>query len=236
MAHTIQGALSNEFIEKSEITRAGYSFWLQGIPVEIQVVISTNPVEGGFNFRTSHAIHTPKQIAAYRPSHPWGDDEAYALHRAVTSITGEYRIAVNAGLTPSPSWLVAINEANVIGQQQNTAPIPQPVGQREPWPNWASWVTIVEVEFRHVASDPDAPKESPRCGPRPDQMHAGQNSPIKSVTSNGLLLWLWIPDGSAVHGDWLPDQNVFSRRDGQPNLPLSEVRAWAALPMPIATS
>lgn len=107
MPHTIESALNSEFIERSEATHAGYSFWLKGIPVEIKVVISINPVEGGFNFKTSHVIHTPKQIGAYRPSHAWGDYPEYALHRAVTSITGEYGIAVKAGLKPSTDWLVA---------------------------------------------------------------------------------------------------------------------------------
>ncbi len=108
MPHTIESALSNEFIERSEATHAGYSFWLKGIPVEIKVVISINPVAGGFNFNTSHAIYTPKQDGPYRPSHPWGDYQEYALHRAITSITGEYAIAVRAGLKPSSDWLVAV--------------------------------------------------------------------------------------------------------------------------------
>lgn len=106
MAHTIQSALENEHIERSERTHHGYSFWLKGIPQEIRVVLTVNAVEGGFNFRTSHAIHTPDQLGPYKPSHPWGDDEAYALHRAITSITGHYAIAVRGGLAPDPAWLV----------------------------------------------------------------------------------------------------------------------------------
>lgn len=95
-------------------------------------------------------------------------------------------------------------------------------------------MTIVEMEFHHIMIDSDAPAESSRLGPRPDQLHEELATPVKSITSNGLLVWL--PDGSVVHGDWLAEQQEFSRRDGKSNLALSGVRAWAALPDPIATS
>jgi hypothetical protein len=106
MPWTIEAALEDDAIEKSETTNAGYSFWLKGIPTEIQIALSVNPARGGFNFHVSHSIHTPRQDGPYHPSRPWGDDEAYALHMAVTSITQYYKEAVNAGLTPSPNWLV----------------------------------------------------------------------------------------------------------------------------------
>ena len=87
MAWTIEAALENDSIEKTEISGQGYSFWLKGIPVQIRVVLSVNPAQGGFNFYLSHFIHTPKQIGPYHPSHPWSDDQAYALRLAVTAIT-----------------------------------------------------------------------------------------------------------------------------------------------------
>ncbi|MBS2781221.1 hypothetical protein [Aeromonas salmonicida] len=106
MAWTIEAALEDEAIECTEKTDEGYSFWLKGIPTEIRVVLSTNPTRGGYNFHLSHFIHTPKQIGPYRPSRPWGDDEAYALHLAVTSITQYYRDAVKVGVAPNADWLV----------------------------------------------------------------------------------------------------------------------------------
>ncbi len=106
MAWTIEAALENDAIEKTEISGQGYSFWLKGIPVEIRVVLSVNPAQGGFNFHLSHFIHTPKQIGPYHPSRPWGDDQAYALRLAVTAITQYYKEAVNAGLSPSEKWLI----------------------------------------------------------------------------------------------------------------------------------
>ena len=106
MSWTIEAALEDDNIESSETTNTGYSFWLKGIPTEIQIVLSVNPLQGGFNFQVSHSIHTPMQGSPHRPSRPWGDDEAYALHMAVTSITQYYKEAVMAGRTPSPKWLV----------------------------------------------------------------------------------------------------------------------------------
>ncbi|WP_241299567.1 hypothetical protein [Burkholderia stabilis] len=98
------------------------------------------------------------------------------------------------------------------------------------WPG--TWVTIVELEFQHIIIDSNAGGELSRLGPSPDQLHAGLNTAVTVVNSNGLLLWL--PDGSVVHGDWSTDQQVFTRRDGKPNLTLSDLRAWSALPQPIA--
>lgn len=112
MPWTIDAALEDEVIERTEKTDYGYSFWLIGIPTEIQVVLSINPARGGYNFHLSHFIHTPKQIGPYRPSRPWGDDEAYALRLAITAITQHYKDAVNAGLAPSKSWLVK-NESGI---------------------------------------------------------------------------------------------------------------------------
>lgn len=106
MAWTIDAALEDDAIERIKKTDQGYSFWLKKIPTEISVVLSINPSRGGYNFHLSHYIHTPKQIGPYRPSRPWGDDAAYALHLAVTAITQHYRDAVNDGRVPNSSWLI----------------------------------------------------------------------------------------------------------------------------------
>lgn len=108
MSWTIEDALNDDdsAIEKTEITNSGYSIWLKSIPIEIRITLSTNPLHGGFNFDLSHHIHTPTQIGPYHPSRPWGDDEAYALHLAVTAITQFYKQAVDAGHKPSKSWLI----------------------------------------------------------------------------------------------------------------------------------
>lgn len=107
MPWTIEAALSGAAVAKSKATQSGYSFWLKGLPTEIEVVLSINGERGGFNFQTSHVIHTPKQAGPYHPSRPWGDDAAYALHQAVTSITQYYEEAIKAGLKPNAEWLIA---------------------------------------------------------------------------------------------------------------------------------
>jgi hypothetical protein len=109
MSSTIEDALSGAAIAKSKATQSGYSFWLKGLPTEIQVVLSINGERGGFNFQTSHVIHTPKQAGPYHPSRPWGDDAAYALHLAVTSITQYFEEATKAGLPPDGKWLIPSN-------------------------------------------------------------------------------------------------------------------------------
>lgn len=106
MAWTIETALEDDAIERTVETNSGYSFWLKGIPTEIRVVLSVNPVHGGFNFHLSHHIHTPKQLGPYCPSRPWGDDQAYALRLAVTAITQYYREAVSSGIKPRADWLI----------------------------------------------------------------------------------------------------------------------------------
>jgi hypothetical protein len=106
MAWTIDAALTDESIDRAEKTVRGYSFWLKGIPTEIQVALSVNPAEGGFNFHLSHVIKTPDQITPYTPGRPWGDYEAYALRLAVSAITQQYNIAVRKGRVPASEWLI----------------------------------------------------------------------------------------------------------------------------------
>jgi len=106
MPWTIDAALADEAIERTERTNHRYSFWLKGIPTEIQVTLSINPERGGFDFHLSDLIHTPTQTEPYRPRHTWGDDEGYALHLAVTAITQSYREAIDAGFPPNVIWLV----------------------------------------------------------------------------------------------------------------------------------
>ncbi|MCA4963571.1 hypothetical protein [Pseudomonas sp. Y24-6] len=106
MPWTIESALDNECLEHTEKTLRGYSFWLKGIPTEIQVVLYVNAQKGGFNFHLSHLIYTPEQANVYQPSQLRGDYEAYALHSAISAVTDFYSIAVKAGHVPCKSWLL----------------------------------------------------------------------------------------------------------------------------------
>ncbi|MGN6094265.1 MAG: hypothetical protein ACTHOL_18090 [Luteibacter jiangsuensis] len=84
-----------------------YSFRLKNIPTNITVSLSI-PRGGrrGFNFRLSHAIHTPTQMGPYHPGIPWGDDLPSAVHQAVMAITSYYDDAVKEGHAPTAEWLV----------------------------------------------------------------------------------------------------------------------------------
>lgn len=94
---------------------------------------------------------------------------------------------------------------------------------------WSSWVTVVELEFQHVTRDPAVPD---RAGPRPDRLHDGLNMAVTSLSRNGAFAWL--SDGTVAHVDWLAEKRCFARRDGQGDLQLTDLRAWAAVPWPIA--
>jgi hypothetical protein len=106
MAWTIDDALNDKSIERTEKTASGYSFWLKGVPTEIQVVLSVNPAKGGFNYHLSHVIKTPDQYGTHSPSVPWGDYEAYALRLAVSAITQPYNFALKQGHEPASDWLI----------------------------------------------------------------------------------------------------------------------------------
>jgi hypothetical protein len=106
MAWTIEAALDDEVIENPRKFISEYQFTLRGIAALITIRLY-KPIHGeGVEFEQSCYIHTPTQATPYRTSHPWGDDEAYALHLAVRSITQYYNEAVRLGHSPSESWLV----------------------------------------------------------------------------------------------------------------------------------
>ena len=75
MPWRIDEALRDDAIERTEKTNEGFSFWLKGIPTRVSVVLSVNPLRGGFNFMQSHHIKTPSQSGHYRHSRPWGDSD-----------------------------------------------------------------------------------------------------------------------------------------------------------------
>ncbi|EGQ7642063.1 hypothetical protein O1C99_003575 [Vibrio cholerae] len=106
MSWTVERALDEQAIEKCTLRNDGVSLWLKGIDREIKITLSVNLVSGGVNFHANYAIKTPEQISAYIPSREWGDDQAYALHLAVTSFTQHYDFAVKNGHKPSNGWLI----------------------------------------------------------------------------------------------------------------------------------
>lgn len=60
----------------------------------------------GVHFTMSHRVKTPEQQDPYSPSKSWEDDEASALHTALSALTMYWKMGVRAGHTPNASWLV----------------------------------------------------------------------------------------------------------------------------------
>ena len=108
MAYTIEAALADQDITLIEQNDAmgEYVFTIGELETTVIVTLRRLPHDEAFEFRTSHAIKTPTQIAPYTTSQPFEKDYAYALHRAVSGLTEYYREGVAAGYQPAEDWLV----------------------------------------------------------------------------------------------------------------------------------
>jgi hypothetical protein len=108
MAWTIDQALEDvsiKVIRRRPLNE--YQFTVGELKTVITIRTYEQTVGGGYIFEQSHFIKTPLQPDYYCTSRPWGDYEAYAVHQAISTITEWYRDAVNAGHTPSESWLIS---------------------------------------------------------------------------------------------------------------------------------
>jgi hypothetical protein len=106
MAWDIESAMSDKIVENPRKLVSEYQFRLQGLSPLIKIRIYKGIGAKGVEFEQSHYIHTPTQAGPYITSRPWGDDEAYALHEAVTGFTTYYNAAVREGHAPKDSWLI----------------------------------------------------------------------------------------------------------------------------------
>jgi hypothetical protein len=106
MPWTIESALNDDLAHDQRRLVGEYQFRVGDLETRIHVRLLEDVRGNGVHFEQSHFIHTPTQGGPYATSRPWGDDEGYALHQAVTSITLYYRQAVDAGHKPQESWLV----------------------------------------------------------------------------------------------------------------------------------
>ncbi|MGO9769533.1 MAG: hypothetical protein ACLPSW_08275 [Roseiarcus sp.] len=108
MAHIFDDALSDDLVTVVTRNDSMGTFDVQIGELETIVTIDL----GRFmdcdrtKFQLSHAIKTPIQAGPYRTSIPIADDPAYALHRAIKSLTDYYRDAVKRGHKPNEQWLV----------------------------------------------------------------------------------------------------------------------------------
>ncbi|USD35543.1 MULTISPECIES: hypothetical protein [Vibrio] len=103
---TVEAVFEKNGITDYQSTSYGYVFFIKGISTPIQVKLTPRSDSSFVDFALSHYIRTPEQIGAYLPSNQFGDYYEYALQRAVSSITGQYQIAVNNNHDPDDSWLV----------------------------------------------------------------------------------------------------------------------------------
>jgi hypothetical protein len=107
MGWTIDSAFEDDLLH--DVVRDGDSFRFRvgELRTTIRVRLLRRKRTPGVWFEQSHAIHVPGNSTPYRTSRPWGDDDGYALHMAIRTITQDYRLAVHAEQhKPEESWLV----------------------------------------------------------------------------------------------------------------------------------
>ncbi|PZQ73094.1 MAG: hypothetical protein DI563_15990 [Variovorax paradoxus] len=89
------------------------------------------------------------------------------------------------------------------------------------------WTTVVELEFHHVMLDQERSADLDAAAPFPPDATS-----IACDGRSGFLVWL--QDGTPAHARWCEDANTFKRIGDDVVLDRASVRAWAALPFPIA--
>lgn len=95
--------------------------------------------------------------------------------------------------------------------------------------NGSCWVTEIQLEFHHIMRDPSAPDDLSRLSPFPS--HASE---IQIDNRSNCLLWL--DDGTPAHARWSSTESTFRRIGDDQLIPCARVRAWAALPCPVAAA
>lgn len=123
------------------------------------------------------------------------------------------------------SWPKLLSEENPLETPEH---IPTP---EEEWLDYcrggSCFVTVVEVEFQHIVHAASAPDDLSKRSSFPS--HAVEIA-IDS-RSNCLLL---LDDGTPAHARWSSTDETFRRVGDDQVIPSERVRAWAALPYPIA--
>lgn len=106
MPWTIETALEDKYLSQTRKLLSQYEFQLGTLTPRITIRLYETVGGKGVWWEQSHYIKTPGMGDKYCPSRPWGDDEAYALHLAVTSLTSYYGNALKQGASPSDDWLI----------------------------------------------------------------------------------------------------------------------------------
>ena len=107
MAHTFDDVLADDLITvvHRDDSRGVFVIRIGEIRTQIEITLSRYMDCDLTSFWLTHAIKTPIQPFAYRPSHPVADYPASALFNAVSNMTLWYRAAVEQGHQPSDDWL-----------------------------------------------------------------------------------------------------------------------------------
>jgi hypothetical protein len=106
MGWTIESALDHKLLSHKFKFLSEYRFVLGELSPMITIRIYKQADMENYWFQQSHFIKTPTQMGPYQTNRQYEDSEAYALHRAVHSLTQYYDEAVGQGHTPNDSWLV----------------------------------------------------------------------------------------------------------------------------------
>ena len=93
----------------------------------------------------------------------------------------------------------------------------------------STYLTGVELEFHHIMIDRKAPDDPRRWAPFPSDAVN-----VASDSRSGFLLWLH--DGSPAHARWCNELKEFKRVGDDKVFDRTVVRAWAALPFPVAAA
>jgi hypothetical protein len=107
MAWTIDDALSNKHVVDAKIFIGEVCFRLGNLAPKVTIKLYRRPGDREVYFQESHFIRIPELESADVVGPKSDNDEAYALTHAVEGLTRIYNAAVEQGLQPSDSWLVA---------------------------------------------------------------------------------------------------------------------------------
>ena len=106
---TIDEILENPLLEVTDRhdERGSFAFTIKGLETVVFIELGRFRTGNTTKYELSHAIRTPLQAGPYWTSNPTSYGWEDALGRAIDNILSYYKLAVEAGHTPSDDWLVA---------------------------------------------------------------------------------------------------------------------------------
>jgi hypothetical protein len=107
MVHTFDDVLADDLIAviHRNDSRGVFVIRIGKMRTQIEITLSRYMDCERTSYWLTHAIKTPIQTFAHRPSPSEGDYPACALFHAISNMTHWYRNAVEQGHEPSDDWL-----------------------------------------------------------------------------------------------------------------------------------